>query len=293
MSAQDSEYVTESGRRASAYPPQTMQGPSSLAGLGSQSVRPRIQDWNTDEDTPGPGFAIEAYALRGGPDSTPRSLPSNSSSMAYFGASFTELTPSLSSGSSTGSESSVESSASGVAVRAGLLDAEGCYFDSTRSNQSERSCSVASRQPRSISCLYQFLGCNRTGFEDAREWYEHSKSHLRGQAPPNNLSCPYFSCPWATSGINGEDSWRKRWAHLESYHDVLADGEPLCEKRDSQLFDHLWKVRIIDSAELQELRHSGRLGSDRKPYVTTEKAERRRHRMANPRASRYGNMPQR
>jgi hypothetical protein len=284
MSVQDSEYVTESGRRDSAYP---MQGLSPTL-LECQSVRPRIQDWNTDKDTPGPDFAIRAYDMGGGPAGIPRSLPSNSSSMAYFGASFTELTPSLSSGS-TGSDSSIQSSAAGSAVREGPLDDEGRYVDD---NQSERSCSVARRQPRYTPCLYQFLGCNKTSFEDTRSWYEHSKTHLRGQAPPKNLRCPYSSCPWTISGGNGEHSWTKRLAHLENNHDVLMDGEALCERRGGQLYEHLWRVRVIDSAQLQELRQSGRLGSDSQPYVTSEKPDRRRNRPANSRASRYNNMSQ-
>jgi hypothetical protein len=291
MSEQDSDYVTESGRRDSAYTPQAMQGPS-LTLLDCQSVRPRIQDWNTDKDTPGPDFAIRAYDLGGGPAGIPRSLPSNSSSMAYFGASFTDLTPSLSSGS-TGSDSSVQSSAAGSAVREGPLDDEGRYVDATHDNQSERSCSVTGRRSRYTPCLYQFLGCKQTTFEDTRGWYEHSKSHLRGQAPPKNLRCPYSSCTWTTSSADGEVSWKKREAHLESNHDVLADGEPLCEKRDAQLYEHLWRLHVISSAQLQELRQSGRLGSDSQPYVTTEKPERRRNRPVNSRTNRYNNMPQR
>lgn len=276
MSAQDSEseYITESGRRDSAY----MQGPSP-ALLGLQSSRPRIQDWDTDKDIPSPDFAVRAYEFPGGPASIPRSLPRNCSTMD---ASLPSLAPSLSSGSSTGSDSSIRSSAAGSLVRSGPFDTEGFYVD-----HSECPGVSVDQQPTFISCLYRFLGCDETSFEDARGWYEHSKSHLRGQAPPGSLRCPYSSCPWTVSGVNGEESWRKRWTHLQAEHDVLADGEALCEKRDGKLFEHLWKARVIDSAQLQELRRSGRLGLDRQPYVTTEKPERRRQRPANPRMSRY------
>ena len=276
MSAQDSEseYITESGRRDSAY----MQGPS-RALLGLQSARPRIQDWDTDKDIPGPDFATKAYEFREGPASVPRSLPRNCSTMD---TSFTSLTPSLSSGSSAGSDSSIQSSAAGSVVRSGPFDHEGFYVD-----RSECPGVSVDHQPTLISCLYRFLGCDRTSFADARGWYEHSQSHFRGQMPPNNLRCPYSSCPWTVSGANGEESWRKRWAHLQAEHDVLADGEALCEKRDGRLFEHLWKTHVIDSAQLQELRRSGRLRVDRQPYVTTEKPERRRQRPTNPRMSRY------
>jgi hypothetical protein len=198
-------------------------------------------------------------------------------------ASFTSLAPSLSSGSSTDSDSSIRSSAAGSVVRSGPFDTEGFYVDHSDGSGE----SVDRQQPTFISCLFRFLGCDKTSFEDARGWYEHSKSHLRGQTPPSNLRCPYSSCPWTVSGANGEESWRKRWAHLQAEHDVLADGEALCEKRDSKLFEHLWKARVIDNAQLQELRRSGRLGVDRLPYVTTEKSARRGQRPANPRMSRY------
>lgn len=291
MSAQDSEYVTESGRRASAYP-QATQGPS-LNLLASQSVRPRIQDWDQDEDSPGPDIAVRAYKLPRGPASIPRTLPNSSSLMALFDASFTELTPSLSSGSSSGSDSSIQSSAASVAVRPGLLDAEGRYVDATRSFQTDQSRSSLDRQPARKSCLFKFLGCEKTFSKNAREWYDHSKSHFRGHTPPSNLRCPYASCSWTISGVDGEEAWWTRWTHLQSGHDVLSDGEALCEKRDGLMFEHLWKLRVISSAQLQELRCSGRLGSDSQPFVTTEKSERRRQRQANPRMGRYGNTPRR
>ena len=278
MSAQDSEpeYITESGRRDSAY----MQGPSH-ALLGRQSVQPRIQELDTDKDTPGPDFAIRAYEFRGGPASIPRSLPSGCSSMAFMDESFTSLTPSLSSGSSIESDSSMRSSTAGSIVRSGPFDTEGFYVD-----ESKRPRVLLGRQPTLNSCLYRFLGCNETSFEDAKGWYEHSKSHFRGHTPPNSLHCPYSSCSWNISGANGEESWRRRWAHLEADHDLLGDGEALCEKRDSQLFEHLWNTRVINSVQLQELRRSGRLGADRQPYVTTEKSERRRQRPAHSRMKR-------
>ena len=284
MSAKDSEseYITESGRCDSAY----MQGPSNTL-LGLQSVHPRIQDWDTDKDTPGPDFAIRAYELPGGPASIPRSLPSGCSSMAFMDASFTSLTPSLSSGSSTGSESSIPSSAAGSVVRSGPFDTDGFYVDTTYDGRSESPSRLVDRQPTHLSCLYRFLGCDRASFQDAKEWYEHSKSHLRGHTPPNNLQCPYQSCSWATSGASGEESWKKRWTHLEADHDVWADGEALCEKRNGSLYQHLWKTNVIDSAQLQELRRSGRVGVENQPYITTEKSERRRQRPANPRMSRY------
>jgi hypothetical protein len=59
---EDSEYVTESGGRDSVYAMQARQG-ISLTLLDCQSVRPRVQDWDTDRDTPGPDNAIRAYEV--------------------------------------------------------------------------------------------------------------------------------------------------------------------------------------------------------------------------------------
>jgi hypothetical protein len=172
-------------------------------------------------------------------------------------------------------------------VRSGPFDTDGFYVETAYDDRSESPSVPVDRQPTQVSCLYRFLGCDQTSFENAKRWYDHSKSHLRGRTPPSNLRCPYQSCSWTISGVKGEESWSKRWAHLEADHDVLADGQSLCEKRDGQLYEHLWKSNVVDSAQLQELRRSGRLGAEKQPYVTTEKPERRQQRRANPRMNRY------
>lgn len=290
----NSEYVTESGRRDSAYSPQTMQGPS-LALLGSERVHPRIQDWKSEDDKPGLEIAEQAYTFPNDPLSVPRSLPDSEGSMAAmlqtssgFEASFASSVPSLSSGSSIGSSSSIPSSAASLAIRPGLLDFEGCYIDAQSSNPFDTS----SPCTRGVSCLFAFLGCEKI-FRDDGEWYEHSKSHLQGRQPPNHLRCPYPSCSWATWKPDGETAWSERWMHLQNKHDVLGDAESLCEKRDTQLYDHLWRARLISAVQLQDLKRSGRLGTDGQPFVTTERSERYRHRQGKQTPRRPANSPRR
>lgn len=287
-----SEYITESGRRDSAYSPQTMQGPS-LALLGSERVHPRIQDWKSDEEKAGLEIAEQAYTFPNDPLSVPRSLPDSEDSMAAvlqttsgFGSSFTNTVPSLCSGSSIGSSSSIPSLAASLAIRPGLLDFEGCYTDAQSSNLFNPS----GPRARGVSCLFAFLGCEKTFIDDG-EWYEHSKSHLQGKPPPNHLRCPYRSCSWTTWKPDGETAWSERWIHLGNKHDVLGDAEFLCEKRDSQLYEHLWRARLISAVQLQDLKRSGQLGADSQPFVTTERSERHRHRQGKQTPRRPANTP--
>jgi hypothetical protein len=269
-----------------------MQGPS-FASLGSQEIRPRIQDWSTDESTPGPGFVSQAYSYPRDPASIPRSLPAVSSSMALtmqsmssHDSSFTESMPSLSSGSSARSDSSLRSSATGVAVRPGPFDDDGYHVGSTGSTgsdvQIDDSSNPVSKGSKGVSCLFGFLNCHDT-FTDVEWWNEHCKSHFKGKAPPRELRCPYSSCAWATSRKDGEDAWEQRREHFDQEHDVLSTSEGLCEKPDKPLFKYLWDMKIITDAELQELRKCGRLESDPTSFVVTEKSERRRHGRSAPR----------
>jgi hypothetical protein len=280
MSAPNSERVPESGRSDSASSPHGMQG---LASLGSQKIHSRIQDWSNDQSAPGPGFVVQAYSYPRGPASIPRSPPSIQSSMALTMQSVSSLdsafkgsVPSLSTGSSSASDSSLRSSAASAAVRPGIFDDDGYYVGSTGSDsdiQGDDPSNPASKQSKGVACLFSFLGCQET-FTDLEWWNEHCKSHFEGKAPPRQLRCPYSACAWATSRQDGEDAWNQRWEHIDQEHDVLSHSEVLCEEPDVQLFQYLWKVRIITDAQLQELRKCGRLESDPTPFVVPEKPDR-------------------
>jgi hypothetical protein len=114
--------------------------------------------------------------------------------------------------------------------------------------------------PRGVSCLFGFLGCFLI-FTDFDEWIEHCKKHLRGQAPPRQLRCPYSSCEWATSRQDGEDAWHDRRRHLHRVHDILSQSEEMRKEPDIS-FKYLWSVRILNDVQFQELRKFGQLGSD-------------------------------
>jgi hypothetical protein len=130
----------------------------------------------------------------------------------------------------------------------------GAPIDTADADHTRSSGDVA--QETRLGCLFRFLGCTRTFVKNDGEWYEHSKTHFREQSPPNHLRCPYSFCAWTVSGI---EAWTERWEHLQGAHDVMNSGEDLCEKRDGQLYEHLWKVRVINSAQLLELRRSGKI----------------------------------
>lgn len=300
MSAGNSEYVTESGRRDSAYSPQPMQGPS-FASLEAQQIQPVLQDWSHDSsDTAGINLAVQAYSFPEGPASVPRSLPTDSSSMALtmqslsaYGPSLADSLPSLGSFPSIDSMPSIRSSAAESAVRAGFIDPEGNLARSADAESlSEIYGSPVVQQPKGPRCLFSFLQCNKT-FTSPREWYEHSKSHFRGATPPRELRCPYPSCSRTIVGDDGEQAWSKRWEHFERDHNILAESEGVCEKRDVRLFEHLWNAGVIGRAELQELRRFGQLGSDTRPFVTEERSERRDRRRGKPMPNRSGDGPRR
>jgi len=286
MSAPNSEHVSESGRRDSAYSPQGMQGPL-FARLGSQKIQSRIQDWSNDQKTPGPGFAVQAYSCPGFPASIPRSLPAVQSSMvlttksmASRNSSPTSSVPSLSSGPSSQSESTLCSSDTGIAVRPGPFDGDGyCISNAGSDSETNDSCRPVKMKPRGVPCLFRFLNCPQT-FTDVDHWNEHCKSHFKGRAPPRNLRCPYSSCAWTASRQDGEEAWDQRWEHFAQEHDVLSHDEELSEEPDAPLVQYLWSVRAISDVQLQELKQSGRIGSDCTPYVVTEKTERHRRRQA-------------
>lgn len=294
MSPGDSEYTTESGRRDSAYSPQPMQGPS-LARLRSHDVHPTIEDWSHLPDTAGPKFAVQAYTFPEGPASVPRSLPLDTSSMtpltlqnlSDFGSVYPESVPSLASSSSVASRPSLSSSAAGSVGQIYRLDPDGEEDEDLGTTQHPGITSPRPAFQKPITpCLFSFLGCQQSSFLNAEHWYEHSKTHFRGHPPPSTLRCPYTSCPWGVSSRDGEEAWAARWEHLEGEHDVLVDGEKLREKRDPLLYKHLWKDRVITDAQLQELRSFGQLGSNRQPYVTTEKAPKSPRRQRKPPSSR-------
>jgi hypothetical protein len=133
-----------------------------------------------------------------------------------------------------------------------------------------------SHAPRGVRCLFGFLGCSRI-FTDLVRWSKHCKGHFRERGPPKELRCPYSSCAWTTSKLNGEDAWTGRLNHIYWKHDFLSQSEKLHRKPDAPTIKHLWYVKAISDAQLLELRMTGRL-SQSTPFDIPQRPDRNRFR---------------
>lgn len=280
--SQPSEDNAESGRSDSAHSPHSMQG--LLRSLPEFQPGPyTIQRWTDDHESPNPNSVARAYSFPEGPASAPRTVVSQTSSMtaitrpnqSVFGSSLTGPEPSLVPGSTLAS-SSVGTSNVALIAQPGYFDGDGNPVPphGVEIRVADLRLPVV-READRLVCLFGFLNCDRT-FEEAREWYEHSKSHFQGKSPPEKLQCPFSSCRWKVEGTDGEHAWTARWEHFEQDHDLLSNSERLSANPDTQLITHLWNSKVIGGAELQELRRQGRLGRESQPFVETVRSTYRR-----------------
>lgn len=277
-----SEDNAEIGRSDSAHSPHSMQG--LLRSLPESQPGPyTLQRWTDDHESPNPDSVAQAYSFPEGPASVPRTVVSKTNSMtaitrpnrSVFGSSLTGPEPSLIPGSTLAS-SSVGSSAAALIAQPGYFDGDGNPVPprGVEIRVADLRLPVV-REANRLVCMFGFLNCDRT-FEEAREWYEHSKSHFQGRSPPEKLQCPFYSCRWNVEGTDGEQAWTARWEHFEQSHDLLSNHEQLSENPDTQLLTHLWNLNVIDSIELQDLRRHGRLGRESQPFVETARSSHRR-----------------
>ncbi|KAG9185551.1 hypothetical protein G6011_06882 [Alternaria panax] len=99
-------------------------------------------------------------------------------------------------------------------------------------------------------CVFWFLNCPYAS-QDREEWETHCSSHFRGEEPPNTVQCPL--CEWGVTCEVGGQAWSMRMQHLAYEHTMR--GQTLRTSRpDFWLFEYLWRVRLIDAADLKELR---------------------------------------
>lgn len=106
-----------------------------------------------------------------------------------------------------------------------------------------------------LPCCYPWLGC-RQSFDSLDVWHTHCLSHHRGH-PPKTTRCP-FSCDWSTVAATGYEAWNQRWRHIASKHSsetFVPDS-----KADAETATHMWRSRILSSAQLKEIRKLGYLG---------------------------------
>ncbi|KAF2141197.1 uncharacterized protein K452DRAFT_36270 [Aplosporella prunicola CBS 121167] len=105
-------------------------------------------------------------------------------------------------------------------------------------------------------CSFDFLRC-RQAYSAAnvpdpeRAWRTHVLSHFGGQPPPRSVRCPLCDNFEYTDQTPGR-AWEKRMTHIAEHHragHTLATARP-----DFHLYQYLWQKRIIDDAELKELK---------------------------------------
>jgi hypothetical protein len=227
-----------------------------------QEIRHKIQDWRKRESDP---VHVRPYSCPGSCPGYPLSIPRL-------------LLDVPSSGSSSESSSSLRDSAASAAMRPGLLDYWCCVGSKRSGAQITESFDLVNKHSIGVRCLFDFLGCSDT-FTDIVSWNEHCKSHFRGKALPRQLRCLYLSCTWTILRQEGEDAWNGRMEHIYRDHDILSQSEELCKGPDVQMFQYLWRLGIINDAQLEELRKCGQLGLDlTRSFVVPEKPDRNRPR---------------
>ena len=222
-----------------------IQGPS-FASSGSPEIRSKIQDWSTDESTPGPGFAVQAYSCPAGVATISRLLPAVSSSVALTVESLSGIDSSfVGPVASMSTDLLLQSSAASDAIRQGPMYDEWYDVDSTESDAQFINCvNIPDKQLNGVRCLFEFLNCAKRSM-NVEAWNKHCKIHLKGNAPPRQLRCPYSSCLWTNSGQDGDDAWNKQMEHLDEEHDILLQSDELYRTPDVPLLKHLWSLRVI------------------------------------------------
>jgi hypothetical protein len=99
-------------------------------------------------------------------------------------------------------------------------------------------------------CAFWFLNCAYIS-QNKDDWEIHVLSHFRGEEPPASVLCPL--CEWAVTCETGSEAWALRMQHLA--HEHTMRGQTLRTSRpDFALFEYLWRVRLIDAADLKELK---------------------------------------
>lgn len=258
MSDSDSAPGAEFGQTAGAN---ASVARAELAALNAQHPHvERIVDEENWHDTNGPGFRrflAEQHRLRDTADRLQRLSKrpgSETSSMAVsvgtmpsaFGSSASVgYPPSLVSNSTDYSSPSLRTSQADSFLELAVLQegSEGAFRLPT-----------AQREGR-LACSFSFLACTFRS-DDLTEWDTHCQSHLHGHLPLS-LHCP-FVCDWSRTANSGQEAWQARQIHMWSAHQ--RDGHVDTDRRpESSLVQHLWRARIIDDAELKELRKNGRL----------------------------------
>lgn len=119
-----------------------------------------------------------------------------------------------------------------------------------------------------VVCEWTFLGCNKW-CDPGQEWYEHSKSHFKGNEPPQDVYCFFADCPWRRSYSTGRDAWYNRQRHIDSFHRGCRGDFKEYVDRDFARF--LLREGIIKDWEYKDLRLSHTVNVAR-AYATTNRS---------------------
>lgn len=135
-------------------------------------------------------------------------------------------------------------------------------------------------EPRThFPCPLYFLRCDLL-FEDPQRWRDHAKTHFRMREPPKHIRCPLKTCSGLDATYDdGAKAWEARMEHLAEHHRQLQGLRPN-EWNDKEklqgLFEHLWNIKLIDAAELKQLKTAGTMAFPPKACLVPHRANRRR-----------------
>ena len=244
--------------------------PTFAAVLEQNSViHPQLGEWLSNPSSDIHGRLAAHYYLPGNPSTPNQSQYSQSisSSMArthlHMPSTASACAPSLLYSEATPTESSVSTGLASRFSGVPLLEEIDGVLE-RRPNY---------RQPI-FECAFWFLSCSYIS-HDQEEWRTHCLSHFRGEEPPKSVQCPLCE-DFRVTCENGGDAWNARMDHIASYHHML--GHTLRTSRpDFHLFQHLWQKRLIDDADLKELKGGNHnLTRAPQPFVVTNGRSRMR-----------------
>jgi hypothetical protein len=139
---------------------------------------------------------------------------------------------------------------------------------SSRQGSSISGFGVARPQTGTLQCTFAFLGCHEE-FISASSWKTHCNSHFYSHPPPTRSQCPFCASQW-----EHPSAWEDRLDHISSHH--RGDRIDAEYRVDYSLFRHLFRLRVVNSSQYQELERRGRCDGVGGVYLETNNSRRER-----------------
>jgi len=134
-------------------------------------------------------------------------------------------------------------------------------------------------QSSGLPCLFWFINCDyRT--DNWSDWVTHcSAAHFRDKGPPRAAICTLcdrdFKTIPATEQQGRVTAWQQRlncmYLHLRYENKSITESRP-----DLNLFDYLWRKKLITAEDWVELKQNNRLARSRGPVAVYQGGARRR-----------------